>query len=74
MIKSGHDRGLSSGLNRLQTSGISPTTGYKKEPTAMKPTTIRVVFYCAAEYKGESLNKNLLQGPDLRNTGGMTGE
>ena len=33
-----------------------------------KPTKIRVVFDCAAEYKGESLNKKLLQGPDLTNT------
>lgn len=33
-----------------------------------KPSKIRVVFYCAAEFEGESLNKNLLQGPDLTNT------
>ena len=33
-----------------------------------KPTKIRVVFECAAEFKGESLNKHLLQGPDLTNT------
>jgi len=33
-----------------------------------KPTKIRVVFDCAAEFKGESLNKHLLQGPDLTNT------
>ena len=32
-----------------------------------KPNNIRVVFDCAAEYKSESLNKHLLQGPDLKN-------
>ncbi|KAK0133430.1 hypothetical protein N1851_031061 [Merluccius polli] len=29
---------------------------------------LRVVFYCAAAYGGASLNKELLQGPDLNNT------
>ena len=32
-----------------------------------KPEQIRVVFDCSAPYKGTSLNKNLLQGPDLTN-------
>ena len=32
-----------------------------------KPDKIRVVFDCAAEYESESLNKHLLQGPDLTN-------
>ena len=32
-----------------------------------KPTKIRVVFDCSAEYQNESLNKHLLQGPDLTN-------
>ena len=32
-----------------------------------KPNKIHVVFDCAAEYKSESLNKHLLQGPDLTN-------
>ena len=32
-----------------------------------KKGTIRCVFNCAFEYKGESLNKHLLQGPDLTN-------
>ena len=33
-----------------------------------KPDKIRVMFDCSAEYEGESLNKHLLQGPDLTNT------
>ena len=32
-----------------------------------KPNKIRVVFDCAAEYENESLNKHMLQGPDLTN-------
>lgn len=33
-----------------------------------KPTQIRVVFDCSAVYKGTSLNRNLLQGPDMTNS------
>jgi hypothetical protein len=33
-----------------------------------KPDNIRVVFDCSAVYKGQSLNQNLLQGPDLTNS------
>ena len=33
-----------------------------------KPSKIRVVFDCSAEYEGQSLNKHPLQGPDLTNT------
>ena len=32
-----------------------------------KKEKIRVVFYCSCEYKGTSLSKELLQGPDLTN-------
>ena len=32
-----------------------------------KPNKIRVVFDCSAQFESESLNKHLLQGPDLTN-------
>ena len=32
-----------------------------------KPQKIRVVFDCSVEFAGESLNRHLLQGPDLTN-------
>ena len=33
-----------------------------------KPEKIRIVFDCSADYSGTSLNKLLLQGPDLMNS------
>ena len=33
-----------------------------------KPDKVRVVFDCAAKYRGESLNGNVLQGPNLTNS------
>ena len=64
MTKNGQERDLSSGLKAANAWYIPHHGVYHPK----KPTKIRVVFDCAAEYKGESLNKNLLQGPDLTNT------
>lgn len=33
-----------------------------------KPGNVRVIFDCAAKFGGTSLNKQLLQGPDLTNS------
>ena len=64
MTKNGQERDLSSGLKPANAWYIPHHGVYHPK----KPTKIRVVFDCAAEYKGESSNKNLLQGPDLMNT------
>ena len=48
MIKIGHERDLSSGLKAANVWYIPHHGVYHPK----KPTAIRVVFYCAAEYQG----------------------
>ena len=65
MIDQGH-------AEKIQDREISTTkpTSYIPHHGVYHPKKqkIRVVFDCFAQYKGESLNKHLLQGPDLTNS------
>ena len=50
-------------------AGPEGTTWYVPHQWVLKANEgkIRVVFDCSSQYKGNSLNQNLLSGPDLTN-------
>ena len=72
-------RRYSAGIKELLDKGYAEEVDPKKLPqdgvtwylphhnviNPNKPEKLRIVFDCAAEYDGASLNKNVLQGPDL---------
>lgn len=50
---------------------MSPITWYLPHHPVIspnKPGKLRIVFDAAAEFEGTSLNKNLVQGPDMTNS------
>ena len=53
--------------NELQDSERSWFLPHHLMINPKKPKTLRIVFDCAAEVKGVSLNNSLIQGPDLTN-------
>ena len=53
--------------NELQDSECSWFFPHHHVINPKKPEKLRIVFNCAAEVKGMSLNNSLIQGPDLTN-------
>ena len=47
---------------------LTKTVAVMRKNTATYPRKLRIVFNAAAEFAGTSLNKNLLQGPDMTNS------
>ena len=63
------DKGYAEEVNPQETKGNVGATWYLPHHGVFHPTKkkLRVVFDCAAQYCGISLNKVLLQGPNLTN-------
>ncbi|PIK43536.1 hypothetical protein BSL78_19599 [Apostichopus japonicus] len=62
-------RGYAKEVDNNQKNTQAPVWYLPHHPVThpMKPDKVRVVFDCAAKYKGTSLNSQLLQGPDFTN-------
>ncbi|XP_014676449.1 PREDICTED: uncharacterized protein LOC106816368 [Priapulus caudatus] len=64
------DKGYAEVVPEREVDGVPGRTWYLPHHAVTnpnKPDKLRVVFDCAAEYLGNSLNKCVLQGPDLSN-------
>ncbi|XP_028408799.1 uncharacterized protein LOC114531374 [Dendronephthya gigantea] len=67
LLQKGYARKLTKEENTLQRN-ITWYLSHHPVFHPQKPDKVRVVFDCAAEYGSTSLNKQLLQGPDLTNS------
>ena len=64
-------QGFARKLNNEETARVTDKTWYLPHHGVCnpnKPGKVRVVFDAAAQYRGTSLNKNLMQGPDYTNS------
>ena len=63
------EKGYAEPVPDAELEGDIGTTWYLPHHSVVNPnkSKIRVVFDCSAEYRGTSLNQNVLQGPDLTN-------
>ena len=61
------DKGYASKSNKEAQEGRTWYILHHSVHHPSKPGNIRLVFDCRAKFKGTSLNKNLMSGPDLEN-------